>query len=92
MGKEIDRKVQEAVDKVVQGFAEWVSSAVTKALEKMVAKNKGRDDEHPLKSSSGGKQPSPSWRDEWCPLNIEFLLRPVSLPTRSSHSGYKPQI
>ena len=34
MGEEMDRKVQEAVDKVAQGFDEWVSSAVTKALKK----------------------------------------------------------
>ena len=34
MGVEIDRKVQEAVDKALQGLDKRVSSAVTKALEK----------------------------------------------------------
>ena len=40
MSEEIDRKVQEAVDKVLEGFDERVSSAVTKALEKMAPKSK----------------------------------------------------
>ena len=57
MGKEIDRKIQEAVDKALQGLDKRVSSAVAKALDKVAPKDKGRKDEQPLQSSSGGKQP-----------------------------------
>ena len=58
MGKVVDRKVQEAFDKVLQSLDEWVSLAVTKAFEKIAPKDKRRKDEQPLQSSSGGKQPS----------------------------------
>ena len=69
MSEEIDRKVQEAVDKALEGLDEQVSSAVTKALEKMVPKSKAgtlADDKLPTsdQSTSGGKQPSPSWGEE----------------------------
>ena len=47
MGEKIDRKVQEAVDKALQGLDEQVSSAVMKALEKIAPKDKGRKDEQP---------------------------------------------
>ena len=40
MSEEIDRKVQEAVDKALEGLDERVSAVVTKALEKMAPKNK----------------------------------------------------
>ena len=73
MGEELDRKVQEAVDRALQGLYERVSSAVTKALEKMAPKDKDRKDEQPPQSSSGGKRPSPSWGDKHWLLYIDFL-------------------
>ena len=87
MGEEIDRKVQEAVDRALQGLDERVSSAVTKALEKMVPKDKGRNDEQPPQSSYGGKQPSPSWGDERWLLYIEFLSETGVSPTCGAHKG-----
>ena len=66
MSEEIDRKVQEAVDKALEGLDERVSAVVTKALEKMAPKNKAGTVEQPAadQSTPGGKQPSPSWGDE----------------------------
>ena len=47
VGEEIDRKVQEAMDRALQGLDERVSSTVTKVLKKMASKDKGRKDEQP---------------------------------------------
>ena len=38
MSKEIDKKVQEVVDKALEGLDEWVLLALTKAFEKMAPK------------------------------------------------------
>ena len=57
MSEEINRKGQKAVDKALEGLDEWVSSVVTKALEKMAPKNKASTVEQPAadQSTSGGK-------------------------------------
>ena len=93
MGEEIDRKVQEAVDRALQELDERVSSVATKAFEKMAPKDKGRNDEQPPHSSFGGKQPSPLGVMSAGRSTLNFLLRPTSLPhvasTRDAINSYR---